>query len=278
MTAPSTIGSRSERQDNHAPLRFIKVLLLEDAPTDAELMELNLKRAGMDFMAKRVDTEEAFFTALEQFEPDIVLADFKLPSYDGLSAVKYVHSNYPLLPVIVVTGALGDETAVELIKAGAVDFILKDRMARLAAAVQKAVSEAEKAAQLGRQETAVRTAEKNLYAIATYSQDAIMMMNEKMTISFWNKSAEACFGYPAAEAIGHDVYGFLASEDEANAIRQEVEAFIKSGGENLAGWTHKLRIRKRDGTVSPFDLSISLIRLEGKWNAIGVVRPQSIRF
>lgn len=278
MTARSETDLRSEQQGNRESPRFIKVLLLEDVPTDAELIERSLKSAGMAFMAKRVDTEDAFVAALDQFKPDIVLADFKLPRYDGLSAVKFVHSNYPDMPVIVVTGVLGDETAVELIKAGASDYVLKDRMARLPAAVQKAVLEAKRAAQLRKKEEAVRAAEKNLYAIATYSQDAIMMMNEMMVITFWNKSAEACFGYSADETVGRDIYSFLADEDEAKAVRREVESLMKAGHEHLAGLSRKLRIKKRDGTVSPLDLSISFIWLEGRWNVIGVIRPQSMQF
>jgi PAS domain S-box-containing protein len=86
------------------------------------------------------------------------------------------------------------------------------------------------------------------------------------------------WGYSAEEAIGRDIYSFLASKAEAESIRREVEEFMKAGREHLAGWTHKLRIRKRDGTMSPNDLSISFIRLEGKWNVVGVVRPQSIQF
>jgi PAS domain S-box-containing protein len=278
MTAPDSRGARSNQQSDRMSPRLLKVLMLEDSETDAELIERSLKSAGLAFTAKRVETEPQFAAAIEQFAPDIVLADFKLPSYDGLSAVKYVHSHYPDLPVIVVTGALGDETAVELIKAGASDYVLKDRMARLATAVQRAVSVAGQAARLRKQEAAVHTAEKNLFAIATYSQDAIIMMNEMMVVTFWNKSAEACFGYSAEEAIGRDIYSFLASKEEADAVRREIDAFVKAGGERVSGWTHKLRIKKRDGSVAPLDLSISFIRLEGRWNVIGVVRPQSILF
>jgi PAS domain S-box len=277
MNARDEMDLRSDQQGNRA-LRLVKVLMLEDSSTDAELIERALKSAGITFTVRRVETESAFVAALEEFKPDIVLADFKLPSYDGLSAVKFVHTNYPHLPIISVTGALGDETAAELIKAGATDYILKDRMARLPTAVQKAVLETERAAELSKQETAVRTAEKNLYAIATYSQDAIIMMNEDMVITFWNKSAEGCFGYSAEEAIGRDVYSFMANQEDAELMRREVEQFMKSGREHLAGWSRKLKIRKQDGTVSSNELAISFIRLEGKWNVVGVVRPQLVQF
>ena len=256
----------------------LKVLILEDVPSDAELMLRSLRNCGMKVQAKRVETEPEFTTALEQFAPDVVLADFKLPAYDGLSAIRLAHDTHPSLPVIVVTGALGDETAVDLIKAGAVDYILKDRLARLPAAVNHALHEAGQTRQLHEQEAAARAAERKLQAIAAYSHDAILMMNEKMVITSWNKAAETCFGYTAKEAIGRDIYSFLAGDAEVEAVRREVDQFMKADRNHLAGWTHRLGIRKRDGSVLPIDLSISFVRLEQRWNVIGVGRPQMVSF
>ena len=118
----------------------LRVLILEDSPTDAELMEHELRKAGMVFTAKRVDTREAFTRALEKFTPDVILSDYKLPDFDGLSALKIVRHEHPEVPVIMVTGALVDIEAMELIHAGARDYLLKDRLARLVSAVQRALS------------------------------------------------------------------------------------------------------------------------------------------
>ncbi|UTD28117.1 response regulator [Bradyrhizobium sp. WD16] len=278
MNNPIRDETSAQSAPGDTPPLLTKVLMLEDVPSDAELVQRALVKGGLAVTTQRVETEESFVAALKQFEPDIVLVDFKLPTYDGLSAVKLVRVNYPNLPVIVVTGALGDETAVELIRAGAVDYVLKDRLARLPDAVQRALSVAAQASRIRKQDAAVHTAEKNLYAIATYSQDAILMMNEDMVITFWNKSAEGCFGYSAEEAIGRDVYSFMANQEDAELMRREVEQFMKSGREHLAGWSRKLKIRKQDGTVSSNELAISFIRLEGKWNVVGVVRPQLVQF
>ncbi|MFZ2302110.1 MAG: HD domain-containing phosphohydrolase [Gallionella sp.] len=129
--------------DKPAGQTELRILLLEDEPTDAELAEEALREAGLSFIAKRVDTREAFIRALEEFEPDIVLADYKLPAFDGGSAVKIVRQQYPAIPVVMVTGAMGDEKAVELLKLGAMDYVLKDRLARLGSAVRRALSEAQ---------------------------------------------------------------------------------------------------------------------------------------
>src|ERR1700756_3968888 len=129
-----------------APTReALNVLILEDVATDAELIERTLRQAGFHFVARRADTKDGFTRALDEVRPDIVLSDYKLPDVDGLAALKIALAKYPDLPVIEVTGALGDEAAVELVRAGAKDYVLKDRLARLPFAVRHALSEANEA-------------------------------------------------------------------------------------------------------------------------------------
>ncbi|MDO8351311.1 MAG: GAF domain-containing protein [Gallionella sp.] len=122
----------------------LRILLLEDSPTDAELNERMLRRAGIDFVALRVEDHATFVAALDTFRPDIILADYSLPGFDGLQALSIVRERSPDLPCIFVTGALGEERAVEAIKQGANDYLLKDRLARLPAAVLHALKEKEK--------------------------------------------------------------------------------------------------------------------------------------
>ena len=93
----------------------------------------------MVFSARRVETRDAFIRELEEFAPDIVLADYKLPTFDGLAAVRIVRERRPYVPVIIVTGTLGDELAVDLLREGACDYVLKGRLARLALAVRRAL-------------------------------------------------------------------------------------------------------------------------------------------
>lgn len=120
----------------------LRILMLEDTVTDAELAEHELRKAGLAYVARRVETREEFVAALEEFRPDVVLSDYKLPNFDGMSALEIMRSGYPDIPVIMVTGALPDYEAVELIHAGARDYVLKDRLARLAPAVQRALAAA----------------------------------------------------------------------------------------------------------------------------------------
>jgi len=119
----------------------LRILMLEDVPSDAELEQSGLRDAGLVFTALRVDTREAFERALDEFKPDIVLADNSLPAYNGLEALEYVRHKHPQIPVIFVTGSLGDVAAVEMLKLGARDYVLKDELVRLAPAIKRSVSQ-----------------------------------------------------------------------------------------------------------------------------------------
>ncbi len=119
----------------------LRILILEDVPSDAELEESELQDAGLVPSILRVDTREAFERALDEFKPSMVLADYRLPAYNGREALEYTRRNHPQVPVIMVTGVIGDEAAVELLKLGAKDYVLKDSLARLAPAIKRALSE-----------------------------------------------------------------------------------------------------------------------------------------
>ena len=128
----------------------LRILMLEDTPSDADLAEHELRKAGIAFTSMRVESRNAFIKALDEFRPDIVLSDYKLPNFNGRAALDIVQRDYPEVPVVMVTGALSDVEAVDLIHAGARDYVLKDRLARLAPAVQGALA-AEQEARARRQ-------------------------------------------------------------------------------------------------------------------------------
>ena len=263
--------------DPTVPAVRVSVLILEDVPTDAELMLWTLTKSGLVVIPKVVATKDAFIAALDEFKPDIFLTDFKLPDFDGLSAIRMARKKYPSLPIIVVTGALGDEAAVELIKAGAVDYVLKDRMARLPAAVQNAVLEAEKAGQL-RQQTAIARAERDRFSIvAESSNDAIVMMNAAGLITFWNRSAQRIFGYSEIEVMGRDLHGLLAPENEQKWARGRLAEFAKTGRGPIVGKTREVTAERKNGTQVRVELSISAIRMDDQWIAIGLARDVSER-
>jgi DNA-binding NtrC family response regulator len=124
----------------------LRILIVEDQNTDAELMERELRKGGLSFSSKRVETKEDFLKELKVFAPDLILSDYKLPSFNGSSALAIAREQCPKVPFIFVSGTIGEELAIETLKEGATDYVLKERLSRLVPAASRALSEAEERA------------------------------------------------------------------------------------------------------------------------------------
>ena len=119
----------------------IKILILEDSKSDAELLLHELKKSGLSFTTKVVKTASTFEEALDAFKPDLILADYSLPSFDGVSAYHIKQEKHPDIPFIIVSGAIGEENAVELIKNGVTDYALKDKLFTLVPKITRALTD-----------------------------------------------------------------------------------------------------------------------------------------
>lgn len=121
----------------------IHILILEDTASDAALMEDELQSAGLNFAAQIVSNREDYLTALDNFSPDIILSDYNLPQYDGVTALNDARLRLPDIPFILVTGVIGEDLAIDIFINGANDYVMKNRLQRLVPAVQRALAEAE---------------------------------------------------------------------------------------------------------------------------------------
>ena len=121
--------------------KVIRILILEDRASDADLMEFELMEAGFAFTTKRAINEKAFIRDLAEFSPDLILCDYDLPQYNGDLALAEAKARFPEIPFILVTGALDNdpEKVGEILARGASDYVLKDRLDQLAAAVHSAL-------------------------------------------------------------------------------------------------------------------------------------------
>jgi DNA-binding response OmpR family regulator len=118
----------------------LKILILEDAPFDAELINRELKRSGMNFSSIRVEEEEEdYLNELKSFKPDVILADHSLPHFDGISALKIAKDKSPDVPFIFVSGRMGEDFAIEALKCGATDYVLKGSLSKIVHAVNRAL-------------------------------------------------------------------------------------------------------------------------------------------
>ena len=121
----------------------IKILILEDTKSDADLLLRELKKTGFTFISELVETLETYQEALQNFKPDLILSDFNLRAFDGETAFDIKQEIIPDIPFIIVSSAIGDEKAVELIKKGVTDYALKDKLFSLVPKINRAIKEAE---------------------------------------------------------------------------------------------------------------------------------------
>lgn len=154
----------------HAVKPSIRILLLEDSGTDADLVRHTLSQGGLTFSFERVDTRASFVRALTAVCPDVILSDFSLPAFDGYSALAIAQERCPSAPFIFVTGTLGEEVAIETLKKGATDYVLKHRLTRLVPSVDRALREAKERVERKRAEERLRQSHEQLRTLSVYLQ------------------------------------------------------------------------------------------------------------
>ena len=171
-----------------------RILLLEDNASDAELIQELLEGEHFDCEITRVQTRAEFITALAGNEIDLILADYKLPSFDGISALKLALSSHPDLPFIFVSGTLGEEVAIEALKIGATDYVLKTRLSRLVPSVQRALREAGEKAERKKAVEALRRSEEAARRSEKEFRDAIETIPAMVCIALPDGHADFSIG------------------------------------------------------------------------------------
>jgi signal transduction histidine kinase/FixJ family two-component response regulator len=177
-------------------MRFsIQILLLEDDSGDAELVQELLEAEGFVCEITRVQTRAEFVTALEHDEIDLILADYKLPSFDGVAALKLASSTRSHVPFIFVSGTIGEELAIEALKMGATDYVLKTGLSRLAPSVRRAMREADGRAERRKAEEALRRSEAYLVEAQGLSHTGSFGWNVLSGEVYWSAETYRIFEY-----------------------------------------------------------------------------------
>jgi len=215
----------------------LHILHLEDDLNDAALVQSTLKAEGITCATTRVQTHDDFVAALGRGGFDLILSDFSLPDFDGLSALNIAHVEHPDLPVIFVSGTLGEDMAIDSLKNGATDYVLKERLSRLAPAVRRAMQEVEERAERQRLKAQFIEAQK---------MDVIGQLAGGVAHDFNNVLA-VILGY--SELLGED----LGPE---NPLRKYTEE-IRHASERAAGLTRQLLVFSRKQTVLPVVLDLN---------------------
>lgn len=225
----------------------LHILILEDRIADAELCARELKRAGLSFKMQRVDTRPAFEQALNADVPDLVISDFSLPSaFDGLAALEIARSKYPEVPFVFVSGTIGEERAVEAMRRGATDYVLKDRLTRLVPVITRALEEARERLHRKEIESELEQTRNRLDRILSSLVDVIWSLSlQERRFIYVNAAAEEVYGCSVEEfyADSNLRLAFVDPRDQATVKQQWREALAGDSFESI------YRIVRRDGTV-----------------------------
>ena len=180
----------------------LHVLIVEDSESDAAMVVRLLRKAGYDVHGQRVESAGQMQAALEKQAWDVVIADYSLPQFDAPAALALLQQTGLDIPFIVVSGTIGEETAVTTMKAGAHDYFMKNKLTRLAPAVEREIREAQMRQERKRGEEALRESEARYHAFTESAIDAIITADSKGNIVGWNRGAQQIFGYNTSEMLG----------------------------------------------------------------------------
>lgn len=220
----------------------IKILHLEDDPTDSELVLSELAKAGLNIEYLRVDDEKNFIYQLNNSEHDIILADYNLPSYDGIKALKICHQLRPDIPFIIVSGTLGEEIAVTMLKFGASDYLLKQNLTRLVPAINQALEQKELKRLKLQAEAGLKQSEEKYRKIFDNVQDVFYQIDTQGLISEISPSIFRMAGYRREELIGIPSSVFYHDIGERAILLDE----ISKKGEV---WDYEVRFRTKTGHI-----------------------------
>jgi PAS domain S-box-containing protein len=223
----------------------LRILLLEDSAPDAELIQELLEAEHFVCEVTRVQTRAEFVAGLEDAGIDLILADYKLPSFDGLSALKLALAARADLPFIFVSGSLGEEVAIEAVKTGATDYVLKSRLSRLVPSVHRALREAGERADRKKAEAAFRRSEIYLAEAQRLSQTGSFGWEVLTGELYWSDETYRIFGCEPTTKATMDLAIDRTHPDDRMQLRQ----IIDRASIERTGFTAERRLMMPDGTV-----------------------------
>jgi PAS domain S-box-containing protein len=232
---------------------LLKILFVEDLPSDVDLALLELRKEGLRFEHMRVDTRNEFIIALQEFNPDIIISDYSMPTYNGMQALKDAHGFDPSIPFILYTGSTNEETAVDCLKAGANDYIIKEHLIRLPFAVKEALDQHRIQIEKRVAEQLLKDSEEKFRSIMEDSADAIFITDQQGKYLYTNKAVTVMLGYTSEEMKSKTIHDLFSQ----NKIDEYFENFKKVliEGKVFA----EIELLKKDGRLISTDLNSVLL-------------------
>jgi diguanylate cyclase (GGDEF)-like protein/PAS domain S-box-containing protein len=231
----------------------VRLVLVEDMPMEAEIAVRQLETGGFSCNWKRVDTEAVLRRTLVDLKPDLILSDFTLPGFDGLTALEISREIAPDTPFIFLSGTIGEERAIDALQRGAYDYVLKTNMARLVPAVRRALDDASN-------RRTQRALEQQLRDIVATSQDWIWEHDRDGKFTFCSDSVRAILGYSPQEMLGTNASQYVHSEDLA-----ALDFAMHTLGANQRTATNlQARWRHRNGSYRWLERNMLVLLGDGK--------------
>ena len=227
----------------------INVLIVEDLVADAELIERELFKAGIAFQSRRVDTRDAFVAALDDFQPAVILSDYNLPQFSGREALRLLKQLAVSIPFILVTGSLTEEVAVECMKEGAHDYILKTSLTRLPSAMANALEKAQTLEEIVRAEAALHRSEEQYRLIAENTSDLICMLDVHGNYTYLSPSYREVLGYAPESLLSTSCFSLIHPDDRNTAEEWTVHSAASKKSERV-----ELRMKHREGHWGVFEI------------------------
>ncbi len=208
---------------------ILRVLQVEDSESDAALMVRMLEKAGYVVRAERVEDGEAMRQALAGGEWDVVIADFQLPQFDAGGALEMLHESGRDIPFIVVSGMIGEDRAVEMMRAGAHDYVLKDRIARLVPAVQREIRECQSREERRRAEEQLRDRDEWLALVVSVTQLGMFDFYPQLGKLIWSEGGKRHFGLPADAEVSYETFLRGLHPDDRKRVDDQIQKTFDRG-------------------------------------------------
>ena len=228
----------------------IRILMLEEYSDDAELAECELRDAKIAFVAKRVAGKTAFMDELKDFAPDVIFADFALTGFTALDALRLLHEYDCDIPFILVTGSLSELVAVECMKQGADDYVLKSSLKRLPSALLNVLKKKELERAKAEAEELLRQAEDEHRVILDYARDLISLLDVDGKFIYASPSFKEVLGFTPRELLGISALSLLHPDD-----REAMMEVLKSPASGQDGRLRVWRFKRHDGGWRTFESS-----------------------
>lgn len=238
----------------------LRILMLEDNEDDARLISYQLKKSNLPLQHKRVESREDYINEIKEYAPDVILSDYNLPSFNGIEALELKNKYCRDIPFIFITGVLGEERAVETMKKGASDFILKDNLSRLPGVLVSALRENEERIRRIQSEKALKESEVRYRQVIEQAADGIFVGDGNFRFLTVNTKACEIFGYSREEFLQLSLTDIIpdGEDEQVNLIRKQADT---------GTYHYECKRKRKDGSLFPAEISATRLS-NGNYQAI----------